>query len=51
MTILNRKPPTSDAPGSPEELARELQRQRELADARRVDELERLRAEAGHGRT
>ncbi|QKG21077.1 hypothetical protein [Actinomadura verrucosospora] len=50
MTILNRKPPTSDAPDSPEELARELQRQRELADARRVDELERLRAETGHGR-
>ncbi|MFC4051180.1 hypothetical protein ACFOY4_15925 [Actinomadura syzygii] len=34
----------------PEELARELARQRELADARRADELARARAEAGHGR-
>ncbi|TYB38409.1 hypothetical protein [Actinomadura chibensis] len=34
----------------PEELARELARRRELADARRADELARARAEAGHGR-
>lgn len=49
MTIVKRQPAT-DAPVSPQELARELQRGRELADARRLDELERARAEAGHGR-
>ncbi|CNF62960.1 Uncharacterised protein [Mycobacterium tuberculosis] len=37
-------------PHDPVELARELQRQRDLEAARRTDELERVRAEAGHGR-
>lgn len=41
---------TDAEPVAPDELARELQRQRELLDARRADELARLRAEAGHGR-
>lgn len=50
MTILKRMPEADTEPVSPEQLARELQRRRELADARRADELERARAEAGHGR-
>ncbi|TDC55590.1 hypothetical protein E1281_11695 [Actinomadura sp. KC345] len=50
MTMLKRPRPTGDEPVSPEELAQELRRRRELADARRADELERARAEAGHGR-
>ncbi len=50
MTMLKRGRPAADEPVSPEELARELQRRRELAAARRADELERARAEAGHGR-
>ncbi|TMQ96813.1 hypothetical protein ETD83_20885 [Actinomadura soli] len=50
MRILNSDRLPVDEPDVPEELARELQRQRELAAARRTDELERVRAEAGHGR-
>lgn len=40
----------TDAPDQPDELARELERRRELADAHRADELARERAEAGHKR-
>ncbi|WUI01945.1 hypothetical protein OHR68_09080 [Spirillospora sp. NBC_00431] len=50
MRILNSDRRPVDEPDVPQELARELQRQRELAAARRADELERARAEAGHGR-
>lgn len=50
MTVLKRPRPSAGESVSPEELAQELRRRRELADARRVDELERARAEAGHGR-
>ncbi|MGW3771307.1 hypothetical protein [Actinomadura verrucosospora] len=49
MTTLTRRAAGGESV-SPEELARELGRERELAAARRADELERARAEAGHGR-
>ncbi|WP_149259809.1 hypothetical protein [Actinomadura sp. K4S16] len=50
MTILKRRSEANAEPVNPEQLARELRRRRELADARRADELDRARAEAGHGR-
>lgn len=50
MTILKSRPEARAEPVGPEQLARELHRRRELAGARRMDELERARAEAGHGR-
>lgn len=49
MTTLTRRA-AGGGSVSPEELARELGRERELAAAQRADELERARAEAGHGR-
>ncbi|MFI0412440.1 hypothetical protein [Actinomadura sp. 3N508] len=51
MRIHKSNQAPAGEPGVPEELAAELARQRELADARRADELERVRAEAGHGRS
>jgi hypothetical protein len=47
---MKRMTNTPDRPGQPDELARELERRRELADAHRADELARERAEAGHKR-
>lgn len=48
--MSTRKTQRQASPHDPAELARELQRQRDLEAARRSDELERVRAEAGHGR-
>ncbi|WP_433328217.1 hypothetical protein [Spirillospora sp. CA-294931] len=45
-----REAGTGAAVTDPVELARELARERALDDARRADELARVRAEAGHGR-
>ncbi|KAB2341521.1 AAA family ATPase [Actinomadura rudentiformis] len=45
---VNERQPSPDL--SPDELAGELKRRRELQDAQRSDELARLRAEAGHKR-
>ncbi|MGC4959757.1 hypothetical protein ACLQ2P_41725 [Actinomadura citrea] len=48
MSLLRTQ--QSAKPHDPAELASELERQRALEAARRTDELERVRAEAGHGR-
>ncbi|WP_242911460.1 helix-turn-helix domain-containing protein [Actinomadura terrae] len=48
---MKRKPNVQQVvPEHPDELARELERRRDLEAARRADELARVRAEAGHGR-